>query len=61
MILQTNERAWLYLVSDILTWKDGIGQYLDDSDVQELAKKLRNKYAQKLYNPSVFFLNNKRI
>ena len=51
---QTNERAWLYLVSDVLTWKDGIGQYLDDPSVQELAKKLRNKYAQKLYNPSVF-------
>ena len=30
---QTNERAWLYLVSDVLTWKDGIGQYLDDSRV----------------------------
>lgn len=54
MTLQTNERVWLYLVSDVLTWKDGIGQYLDDSDVQEFAKKLRNKYAQKLYNPSVF-------
>lgn len=52
--LQTNERAWLYLISDVLTWKDGIGQYLDDSNVQELAKKLCNKYAQKLYNPSVF-------
>lgn len=49
MTLQTNKRAWLYLVSDVLTWKDGIGQYLDDSDVQELTKKLRNKYAQKLY------------
>lgn len=51
---QTNERAWLYLISDVLTWKDGIGQYLDDPRVQELAKKLCNKYAQKLYNPSVF-------
>ena len=46
---QTNERAWLYLVSDVLTWKDGIGQYLDDPRVQELAKRLCNKYAQKLY------------
>lgn len=53
-LLSTNERAWLYLISDVLTWKDGIGQYLDDSNVQELAKKLCNKYAQKLYNPSVF-------
>ena len=51
--LQTNERAWLYLVSDVLTWKDGIGQYLDDQRVQELAKKLCSEYAQKLYNPSV--------
>ena len=50
---QTNERAWLYLVSDVLTWKDGIGQYLDDPRVQELAKKLCSEYAQKLYNPSV--------
>ena len=47
-----NERAWLYLVSDVLTWKDGIGQYLDDPRVQELAKRLCKEYAQKLYNPS---------
>ena len=45
---QTNERAWLYLVSDVLTWKDGIGQYLDDPRVQELAKRLCKKYEQKL-------------
>ena len=45
-----NERAWLYLVSDVLTWKDGIGQYLDDPRVQELAKKLCSEYSQKLYN-----------
>ena len=51
--IQTNERAWLYLVSDMLTWKDGIGQYLDDPRVQELAKRLSKKYAQKLYNPLV--------
>ena len=44
-----NERAWLYLVSDVLTWKDGIGQYLDDPRVQELAKRLCSEYAQKLY------------
>ena len=50
---QTNERAWLYLVSDVLTWKDGIGQYLDDPRVQKLAKRLCSEYAQKLYNPSV--------
>lgn len=50
--IQTNECAWLYLVSDVLTWKDGIGQYLDDPRVQELAKKLCSKYAQKLYHPS---------
>ena len=48
-----NERAWLYLVSDVLTWKDGIGQYLDDPRVQEFTKRLCNYYAQKLYNPSV--------
>lgn len=50
---QTNEHMWLHLVSDVLTWKDGIGQYLDDPEVQEIAKRLCNKYAQKLYNPSV--------
>ena len=50
---QTNERAWLYLVSDVLTWKNGIGQYLDDPRVQEFTKRLCNYYAQKLYNPSV--------
>ena len=50
---KTNERAWLYLVSDVLTWQDGIGQYLDDPRVQELAKRLCKEYAQKLYNPSV--------
>ena len=50
---QTNERAWLYFVSDVLTWKDGIGQYLDDPRVQELAKRLCSKYAQKLYNTPV--------
>lgn len=48
-----HENAWLYLVSDVLTWKDGIGQYLDDPRVQELAKRLCSEYAQKLYNPSV--------
>ena len=48
-----NEREWLYIVSDVLTWKDGIGQYLDDKRVQELAKKLCSKYAKKLYNSSV--------
>lgn len=49
---QTNERTWLYLVSDVLTWKDGIGQYLDDPRVQEFTKRLCNKHAQKLYNSS---------
>lgn len=48
-----NDRAWLYLVSDVLTWKCGIGQYLDNPRVQELAKRLCSEYAQKLYNPSV--------
>ena len=58
---QTNERVWLYLVSDVLTWKDGIGQYLDDPRVQELAKRLCSKYSQKLYNPSKFALENQWI
>ena len=50
---QTNEREWLYLVSDVLTWKDGIGKYLDDQRLQELSKRLCSEYARKLYNPSV--------
>ena len=36
-----------------MTWYNGIGQYLDDPRVQELAKKLCSEYTQKLYNPSV--------
>ena len=51
----TNERAWLYLVSDVLTWQNGIGQYLDDPRVQKLAKKLCSEYAQKLYNFPISF------
>ena len=51
--LQTNDREWLYLVSDVLTWKDGIGQYLDDPRVQNFAKRLCREYAQKLYNAQV--------
>ena len=58
---QTNERAWLYLVSDVLTWKDGIGQYLDDPIVQKLAKRLCSKYAQKLYNPSNTGKNEQKL
>lgn len=46
---QSNERAWLYLVADVLTWMEGIGQYLDNPKVQELAKKLQKEYGQKLY------------
>ena len=51
LLPQANERAWLYLVSDVLTWKDGIGQYLDNPEVQKLAKKLCEEYKQRLYNP----------
>ena len=46
---QSNERAWLYLVADVLTWREGIGQYLDDPRVQELAKKMQKEYSQKLH------------
>ena len=49
----TNESAWLHLVSDVLTWKDGIGQYLDDPRVQKIAKELCSEYAQKLYTSPV--------
>ena len=47
--LRVNDRAWLYLVSDVLTWKCGVGQYIDNPRVQELAKRLCSEYAQKLY------------
>ena len=40
---QTNERAWLYLVSDVLTWKDGIGQYLDDLRATKVVKLVIEK------------------
>ena len=61
----TNERVWLYLISDVLTWKDGIGQYLDDPRVQNLAKKLCEEYSKKLYNfpissNSSNIINNKK-
>ena len=45
-----NERVLLSLVSDVLTWKDGIGQYLDDPRVQVLVKRLCDKYASSLYD-----------
>ena len=44
-----NECAWLHLVSDVLTWKEGIGPYLIDPRVQDLAKRLCSEYSQKLY------------
>ena len=58
---QINERAWLYLVADVLTWKDGIGQYLDNPGVQKLAKKLCNEYQQKLYNPIPFGTDSEMV
>lgn len=45
----------------MLTWKDGIGQYLDDPRVQELAKKLCSEYAQKLYNTSNTVKNERKF
>ena len=52
-----NECAWLHLVSDVLTWKEGIGQYLYDPEVQELAKRLCSKYARKLYSMHFYKLD----
>lgn len=48
LLPQTNERAYLYLVADVLTWQNGIGQYLDDPRVQQLAKNLQKKYNEKI-------------
>ena len=43
---------------DVLTWQNGIGQYLDDPRVQELAKKLCSEYTQKLCDKSLTTSNN---
>lgn len=52
-IIERIKIAWYALtLKDVLTWKDGIGQYIDDPRVQELTKKLCSEYSQKLYNPS---------
>ena len=39
-----NFRTWLYIVADVLTEFNGIGQYLDNSDCREMAERLREKY-----------------
>ena len=46
---EVNERAWLYLVADVLTWDKGIGQYLDNPRVKEFAKKLSKEYSGKFF------------
>lgn len=58
---QTNERAWLHLVADVLTWENGIGQYLDDPRVQQLAKKLCSEYVKKLYNSPILSNSSKTV
>lgn len=37
-------RTWKYIVATVLTEKDGIGQYLDESFTEEVAKKLQKRF-----------------
>lgn len=37
-------RTWKYIVTTVLTEKDGIGQYLDDPFTEEIAKKLQKRF-----------------
>ena len=40
----SNLRTWEYIVDAVLTEKEGIGQYLDSSDTEEIAKKLQERF-----------------
>ena len=39
-------RTWKYIISDVLTYELGIGQYLDTSE--ELAILLKNKWSKRI-------------
>jgi len=39
-------RTWKYIISDVLTYESGIGQYLDTSE--ELAILLKNKWSKRI-------------
>jgi len=41
-------RTWQYIVADVLTKKDGIGQYLDDGFCKDIAKYMQEEWSKKL-------------
>ena len=41
-------RTWQYIVSDVLTKKDGIGQYLDSGECKKIAKYMQEEWSKKL-------------
>ena len=41
-------RTWQYIVSDVLTLHDGIGQYLDDGFCKNIAKNMQEEWSKKL-------------
>ena len=40
----TDLRTWKYIVDAVLTEREGIGQYLDDSRTETIAKKLQERF-----------------
>ena len=41
-------KTWQYIVSDVLTKHDGIGQYLDDGFCKQIAKYIQEEWSKKL-------------
>ena len=41
-------RTWQYIVSDVLTKKDGIGQYLDNGECKKIAKYMQEEWSKRL-------------
>lgn len=41
-------KTWQYIVSDVLTKYDGIGQYLDDGFCKEIARYMQEEWSKKL-------------
>ena len=41
-------RTWQYIVSDVLTKKDGIGQYLDSGECKKIAQYMQEEWSKKL-------------
>ena len=41
-------RTWQYIVSDVLTKYNGIGQYLDNGLCRKIAKDMQNEWSKKL-------------